>query len=685
MIIVRIAGRFRSAGMALAVVLAVVADAGYAQAQEGGITRIVIDSRESPAFGGQVFGEVGQYEILRGRAVGEADPEHRGNTGIVYIDKAPQNARGNVEYDVDLVIVKPVDMERGNQTLFYGVTNRGGEPFDTDLSRAGVPTPDADGLLMRHGFTLVISGWHADVAPQRPIRVRFPVARNVDGSPIRKWIPNEFVMGAGVGDPTAYTLSGGGGTGTSSDLDDFYPAVEESMAGAVLLRRQGAHGRAEIIPRDEWSFANCPDGGKGTPSNKHICLPAGFSTDFIYHLIYEAQDPNVQGLGFAATRDVVSFLRHDASDENPLVTGGRNPIRWTTAVGNSQSGRFLRTLLYEGFNEDIDGRIVFDGMMPHIAGGRRGFFNHEFAQTTRWSRANEEHFQPNDGFPFTYEVLTDPITGKTDGLLARCRQSDTCPKIMQSDDAAEFWQARASLNYTDPLGKRDVPPPENVRYYLHSSTQHGPASDTDPGICQHLKNPNRNQETLRALYIALRDWVAEGKEPPPSRYPRLSDGTLVPADEVRFPNVPGVRYTARHNHKLVNDFSVLPPRHVPGTEYGVMVPQVDEDGNDIAGVRSSGLRTPTATYTGWNLRAEGHMEGLTCHADGSYFPFATTPAERRGDDPRPSLEERYGTHAGYVEAFREGAAELLREGFLLQEDYDRLVAEAEQKDLGLPR
>ena len=195
------------------------------------------------------------------------------------------------------------------------------------------------------------------------------------------------------------------------------------MAGAVLLRRQGPHGRAEIIPRDQWSFANCPNGGKGTPSKKHICLPAGFSTDYIYQLIYEAQDPNVQGLGFAATRDVISFLRHDTSDDNPLViTDGHKPIHWTMAFGSSQSGRFLRHFLYEGFNEDVDGRTVLDGMMPHIAGGRRGLFNQEFAQTTRYSRATEEHFHHDDGFPVTYEVMTDPITGKTDGLLARCRR-----------------------------------------------------------------------------------------------------------------------------------------------------------------------------------------------------------------------------------------------------------------------
>jgi hypothetical protein len=667
MIVERIPGSIRSA-TALAVLLTVVADA---EAQQAGITKIVIDSKESPAYGGRTFGEVGQYEILRGRALGEVHPENPGNTGIVYIDKAPRNARGNVEYDVDLVIIKPIDMARGNQTLFYSVNNRGRVPFNNA----------DDGFLMRHGFTLVWSGWHADV-PKDAIRARFPVAKNVDGSPIRKWISTEFGVGdLGIGFPPIYTASP-----VRPYLDDFYPVVEESKASAVLMRRQGPHGEPQIIPRDQWSFASCPGGAKGTPSNMDICVPAGFSGDYIYQLIYEAQDPRVQGLGFAATRDLVSFLRHDTSNANPLVRDSRNPIRWTMAYGVSQSGRYLRHLLYEGFNADTGGRIVFDGLLPHIAGGRRGFFNQEFTQTTRYSRAVEEHFYPEDGFPFAYEVQTDPITGKTDGLLTRCRQSQTCPKIMHSDDASEFWQGRSSLVLTDPLGKRDMPLPENVRFYLHPSTSHTPASDPeDRGMCEYLKNPNRNQETLHALHLALQAWIAEGKEPPPSRYPRISDGTLVGAAEVRFPNIPGVRYTAQYNHKFVNDYSTLPARHVPGTEYGVLVPQVDKDGNDIAGIRSAGLQTPTATYTGWNLRATGFMAGSLCVIDGSSFPFAPTPAERGSGDPRPSLKERYGSHAGYLEAFRKGSATLLREGFLLQEDYDRLVAKAEKEELGLPR
>jgi hypothetical protein len=661
------------AGRSYVVATVLLTLAGAAPPAEAGITRIVIDRVESPAFGGRVFGGVGQYEILIGRASGEVDPKDPRNAGIVYITAAPRNARGMVEYDVDLFILKPVNMDRGTQTIFYGVNNRGGKPY--------FPGKDGgDGFLLQQGFTLVWSGWHGDLLPGGDrLLARLPIAKQADGSPIRKRIGTEFLVNGGIGPAPIYTASGG-----RPILDDFYPAVEERMADAVLMRRRGPHAEPEVIPRGQWSFANCPKGRSGTPSNKHICIPAGFSEDYLYYLIYDAQHPIVQGLGFAATRDVISFLRYDTSSANPLVSAGRNSIRWTMAFGSSQSGRFLRHFLYEGFNEDEKSRIVLDGMMPHIGGGRLGFFNHEFAQTTRWSRTTEEHYQPGDEFPFTYEVLTDPVSRRTDGLLARCRKSNTCPKIMQSDDASEVWQARASLVYTDPLGKQDVAPPDNVRYYQHASVQHGPAGVPSRGICEHLSNPNRNQETLRALLIALRAWVAWGIEPPPSRYPRLADGTLTAADQVRFPNIPGVKYTGQHNHKLINDFSVLPPRHVPGTEYGVRVPQVDGDGNDIGGIRSVMLQVPVGTYTGWNLRAAGFMEGLPCLASGSFIPFAKTAAER-GNDPRPSLEERYGTHQRYVDRVRTAAAQLVREGFLLQEDYFKLVANAEHEDIGLPR
>ena len=344
----------------------------------------------------------------------------------------------------------------------------------------------------------------------------------------------------------------------------------------------------------------------------------------------------------------------------------------------------MRHFLYEGFNEDRDGSAVLDGMLVDIAGSRRGYFNHRFARTTTFSRQTEQHFQPDDEFPFTYEVLTDPISGRTDGLLRRCRESETCPRILQSDNAYEVWQARASLVYTDPTGTSDVPAPPNVRYYLNPSVQHWRSATPTRGVCQQLSNPSSHFETLRALTVALQAWISEGKEPPPSRYPRLADGALVRPSELRFPAIPGVKYNGAHNHKAINDFSVQPPRHVPNTEYGVLVPTVDADGNEIPGIRLVGLEAPLGTYTGWSLRAAGFIEDHLCGTNGSYIPFVRTAAER-GADPRPSLEERYETHRGYVDEVRTAANALVRQGYLLPEDRDRLIAEAERADIGLPR
>ena len=286
---------------------------------QGQITRIVIERVESPAFGGRSFGAVGQYEGLVGRAIGEVDPTDPRNAGIVDIRLAPRNARGNVEYDVDLYILKPIDISRGNRTLYYEVNNRGGALlFGSLLLAASRPDPTqpttpehaGDGLLMRRGFTLVWSGWHAD-EPNRDdgFTVRFPVARNADGSPIRQWITRELISSRPV-------------FSTRIGSDHVYAPVEASMPSARLLRRADPHGPDEEIPRSQWSFADCPDGQSPVPSKQHICLPSGFSTDHIYKLVYEAQDPFVSGLGFAATRDLLAFLRRDVSSVNRSWPGG---------------------------------------------------------------------------------------------------------------------------------------------------------------------------------------------------------------------------------------------------------------------------------------------------------------------------------------------------------------------------
>lgn len=643
------------------------------------ITKIVIEKRE-PFATGHDFGITGSYEKLTGKAYGEVDPKAKHNKDIVNLAKAPKNERGRVEYSMDVFILKPLDMARGNQTIFYDVVNRGNQGLRVNYGaeRSNDPTTLAhagDGFMMRQGYSLVWSGWQGDMLPSAGrLTANFPVAKNPDGSPIKRWISTEFVF-----QKTTFSVPLSYDRG-SVDIKP-YPAVEESMAKARLTRRAGPHAPREAIANDQWSFARCPDGKEKKPSHADVCYAAGFSPDFIYELAYEARDPMVMGLGLAATRDLISFLRHDMSENNPLfnATGNRSP-RWAIGFGSSQSGRFLKDMLHQGFNQDESGKIVFDGVIPHISASRRTFTNFEFAMPGRFSTAVEGHYTPGDEFPFTYETLTDPISKKRDGWLMRCRQQNSCPKIMHWDSGTEPWQGRNWLVVTDPSTKKDVPIPDNVRLYYFTGTQHGPADKPERGMCQQLTNPLSYQETQRALIVALHGWVTKDVPPPPTRYPRASDGTLtapLPQAGQGFPNIPGVRYKGEPNDHFINDYKVQPAQHVNGKSYGAMVPKVDKDGNEIGGVRAVNLQVPLATYAGWNLRAKGFMEDQLCYLNGMHVPFAKTKEEReKSGDPRLSVEERYKDQADYVQRVSHAARSLVDERFLLAEDAERIIGEA---------
>ncbi len=648
------------------------------------ITKIVLEKREVFANGHE-FLVTGAYEKLIGKVYGEIDPKKPLNKAIVNLDKAPRNQNGRVEYWTDFYILKPVDMKRGNGTIFYEVLNRGnkGMRFNVGGTRSNdLTTLDhaGDGFVMRHGYTLVWSGWQGDIrAGGGRMTTGFPVAKNADGSPIRRWITTELVFQKpSFSVPLSFDRE-------SLDVQP-YPAMEESMAKARLYRRAGTHEARELIPNDQWSFDRCTDGKTKTASNTDVCLPAGFSPNYIYELTYEARDPIVMGLGFAATRDLISYLRYDTSEGNPLADGKeKKSPRWAIGFGSSQSGRFLKDLIYQGFNQDEAGRIVFDGAVPHISASRRTFTNYEFAMPGRFATGLEGHYYPGDDFPFTYETLSDPISKKNDGWLLRCRQQHACPKIMHWDSGTESWQGRNSLVITDPLAKKDVPIPDNVRLYYFASTQHGPVDKPSRGICQQLSNPLSYQETQRALLVAMQAWVTQGVPPPASRFPRLSDETLVPPlpqSGQGFPSIPGVRYQGKPNDLSINDARALPPKHVKGKEYPLLVPKVDVDGNEIGGVRAVALQVPLATHTGWNLRASGFMEGELCYLSGSYIPFARTKAEReKTGDPRLSIEERYRDREDYVQRVSREARALVEERFLLAEDAERIIAEAKKNPI----
>ena len=657
------------------------------------ITRVQIDSVE-PAFEGLEFGSVGRYEVVLGRAFGELDPADPNNAVIVNLDRAPCNARGLVEYSADFRILKPVDMTRGNGAIFYDVPNRGYQrAFNLvqDFGRpyGGWPVTAADvgdGFQMELGYTLVWSGWQADVpAGDQRLTAQLPIATQPDGTPIRGFRTVEL-----NGDSPARSRRIEGGT---------YPVVGESMSEAKLYRRANPHATPELLPRESWSFATCDESAPAVGSNVDVCLPAGFSPDALYYLVAELKDPIVMGIGFAAVRDFASFLRYDSTEHNPLVShfGGsgsaRNVIATAIVFGKSQPGRFVRDFIYYGFNRDPMGRVVFEGAIPATAGARGTFTNFEFGSPGRFVRNVSDHYYPGDQFPFAYETLTDPVTGRVDGLLARCRLTQTCPKVMQFDSANEMWSARGSLVTTDPLGMTDVPIPDNVRVYQFASTQHraGTGEETldeleamrDDGVCQYLPNRSPFREAHRALIVAMHQWVTTGTLPPSSQYSKLADGTLVPAlprASREFPSIPGVPALGKVNDLFVNDYRAHPSQHAMH-EYTVLVPKVDADGNDLAGIRSTQIQVPLGTYTGWNTRRAGHIEYEGCSTTGSYFPFTKTAAER-GSDPRLSLEERYGASANYVAQVRAAVERLQEAGLLLARDAERLIREAEQQDLG---
>ncbi len=653
---------------------------------EARIVRIDIQKAGTPTFEAASFGKTGQYEKLDGRAYGELDPRDPLNRSIVYIDKAPRNAAGMVEYSIDVSIIKPVDMSRGNGTIFYDVTNRGGRrAFDAFHVGANpgnnpVSSKDAgDGFLMKAGYTLVTSGWQGDIMPGGGrVAGQFPVPVEADDKPVSKRITAEYIV-----TQPSYTLSLGNEGGRAEARP--HAAVLERKDEARLMRRKGPLTAREPIPGSEWSFGRCPDGKNPVPSDSHLCYPAGFSTDYVYELVYVARDPVVMGIAFAAVRDLVSFLRHDRTAANPLMRGavaGENPVRHALGFGRSQSGRFIKDLVNEGFNIDESKRRIFDGILPLISGSRVTLTNMEFATPGRVPSTLTQHYYRGDQFPFTYATLTDPVTGKRGGWLERCTAQGVCPKVFHMDSGTEAWGARNSLVITDAAGKSDLPIPENVRLYYFASTQHGPAGKAAPSLlCKNLSNPNPYREGLRALLVAMQGWVEAGTVPPPSRFPRVSDGTLVKPSELVFPDIPGAPVFDRLGDHYVKNFDVQPPEYILDKRYTVLVPKVDADGNDIGGIQSTARQVPLGTYTGWNLRKEGSMENEFCDLTGSFIPFAKSAAER-GGDPRPSLGERYGDKSSYVSLVKAAADKLVGERFLLQEDAARLVIEAERTELG---
>ena len=650
--------------------------------------RLRIDMRE-PFADGIAFGAVCPYERLAGQVLFAIDPNDPTNRTIVDLNQAPRNASGLVEYATAIYLLKPLDLGRGNGRLLYDVNNRGSIraiQFFNDAPHSNTPSSVAhagNGFLMRRGYTVVASGWQGDILPgEGRLTIRVPVARE-NGSPITGVVRAELIADEAA--VTCFPLSG-------NDYSSSYEAISLDTRSAMFTCREHEADPRQPIPSDSWQFAQVDAHGERRPSPRHCYLPAGFRPGWIYELIYTAKNPLVMGLGFTGVRDLLAFLQHADVDAdgtaNPLKQGSHG-IDKAYGWGRSQSGRFLREFVYRGFNRDTQGRRVFAGISPHVSGGGRVILNYRFAQPGRHPRQHEDHLYPSDQFPFAYHMLTDPLTGKTDGIL---HQPETDPLVIHTQTASEYWQRRGSLVHTDALGS-DLRDHDRARVFFFASSQHhaDPNSGPLPGPYRGLSNPLNTTPLLRALLDALDAWVTYGTPPPASRVPTRADDTLASAAEVeaRFPQIPGVIFPREPDRLFVQEhgpefergmIGKEPPEVDTAKEYAVLEPQVDADGNDLAGVRTPHVEVPLATFTGWNLRLPGCAEPDLASLNGSYSPFAKTADERKASgDPRPSLQERYRSRAHYVRAIAMAAQRLVEQRLLLEEDADRYVALAMQE------
>ncbi|HEY1413723.1 MAG TPA: alpha/beta hydrolase domain-containing protein, partial [Rhodopila sp.] len=587
----------------------------------------------SPFVGGASFGDVGTYERIDGVAVGALDPAHPRNRGIALLDRAPRDAGGKVAYRSDFVLLRPADAARGNGRLLYEVNNRGRIMLFANLCAGAMgnqPKTPADlgnALPLRRGFSLLWTGWDPGAPKATGLSLDVPVIEGVS-QPIRE----EFVSGTRLGVHETFKLA--------------YEAIGPAV---VTVRRTQTAARAAVA---------CE-----MVDSRTVRPLAPIETGSIYEVRYPATKPRVLGIGYAATRDIVSHLRHHGSD---LL--GR-PVEHTLAFGISQAGRYLRDHIVQGFNGDEDGRRVFDGVFTHVAGIGRVFFNTPFGQAFRTRTWHEDHDFPEVEFPHSSAAMDDPVTGRSGALM---RGDATDPLLIETNTATEYWQKGASLLHTDPLGTRDVALPANVRTYFVPGTQHGGKAGMpkDNGPCIHPRNWHDPMPAIRALLVALDEWVVSGRTPPDSRVPRIADGTLVPADKVAFPAIPGlVRPRAANDAAPLEDWTNPAPA---GLGYRTLVAQVDADGNEVAGIKLPDIAVPRGTFTGWNLYKAPYPDGELADRDGTFLAFAATEAER-GADPRASVAARYPGTA-HADAVRAVVAKLLKERLLLAEDAEMFLA-----------
>jgi len=602
-----------------------------------------------------LHGQAGAYEVLKGTIDLEVDPEDPANRLIVDLRLAPRNQSGRVEFSTDFELHKPVDATRGNRRLLYFVNNRGnkhGEAFNFETEK---------NWLYSHGFSFLWCGWNSDVIPSaRKLNIRVPVAAD-NGKPITGRTYSEIYSYA---ESLTYSLPltwGGSLPQQPASLDN---------STARLTKRQYPWTDPVEVPREDWAFGRFED-GEVVPDPGFLTVTTGFEPGWLYELVYTATNPRIAGLGLAAIRDVVSFFRYEESDELAFSNPLRGAVDHVYSWGHSQSGRLLYHFVHQNFNGDEKRRLVFDGVIANCPGAGKGLFNSRFAQPTRHGSHLEDNRFPIDTFPFATVEQVDPVTGERGDALARARESGFLPKMMFINSSTDYWTRAASLLHTDVTGTKDAEIDPSVRIYLVSSRAHVDSRIAFVG---------------RALLIALDQWVSRGVDPPPSRIPKIADGTLVDLETWReaFPKIPGVALPPSYYQPLRLDLGPrwasqgiadnVPPK--TGPRYVALVPQVDGNGHDIAGIRLPEVEVPLVTFTGWSVRSPDFSNTLRRNA-GAVWPLPLSKEDRESSgDPRLSIAERYPSRAGYLLRVIECLLELRRDRLLLDEDVATLLDQA---------
>ena len=642
------------------------------------VTRVEISSR-TVVLDGKSFGDAGPYERIIGKiyfSVAVANPH---NQAIVDLANAVNLQNGQVEFSADFVAIRPRDPSRGNGTMLLENPNRG---FPRILSlvdggEENLAHDAGDAWLLRNGYTVASLGWQWDASGEGALHLYAPIAKD-HGKTITGLLRGDLMLSSDAPEiPLGHLIQGHIG-------GSEYPVSDPHDSRNTLTVRDTPTGSRTTIPRSEWQFAETVD-GKLVPDSRSIHLSGGFKAGKIYEYVYVVSDPVVAGLAFAAFRDFASYSKYDPQ----TIT----PVRRVIAEGISQNGRFLRHFLYQGFNADEDGSIAIDGFLAHVAGAGRGSFNHRFAQPSRDAQPSSSLFFPTDVFPFTDSSETDPLTGEKGGLLARAIADRVVPKIFFSNTSYEYWSRACSLIHTSADGKQDAAIDANVRIYFFTGLQHysvpfPPAKGTGVGASQNLQTPLPIRFFWRSMIANMNDWTRNVANPPPGAYPVILDKALVPIGKLAFPKIPGAHPPADNNLAYRLDFgpdwkkgiiTIQPP--AVGRPFPVLVPQVDADGNELAGVHLPEISVPLATYTGWNLRdpSIGAPE-QRLPFEGSFFPFPKDAAAReKSGDPRKSIAERYPTREIYLEKFTEATDKLIKQRWILAEDRAALLQRAAEE------